>query len=67
MRINRRIENWKQAMGVVMLCNAALFAAICVADPSLELVGFGCFSLWMGVRLWTIGSKPAPAPRSSSV
>jgi len=65
MRINRRIDNWTQALGVVMLCNAALIAALCIANPTLQLFGLGCFSLWMGIRLWTAGFKPEPAPPSS--
>ena len=65
MRINSRITNWRQVLGVILLCNAAGSAAFCVADPSLQVVAFGYFSLWMGIRLWTIASKPAPVPPSS--
>jgi hypothetical protein len=61
-RINRRINNWKQAVGVVMLCNAALIGVFCIANPTLQLVGTGCFSLWLGIRLWIVGSKPEHAP-----
>jgi hypothetical protein len=59
MHFNRRLENWQQAFGVVMLANAALFVMLFAIRPMLGLVAYGAFSLWIGWRLWTVGSARA--------
>lgn len=54
---NPRINNWKQAFGVVLLCNAALAIVLCVLMFSWQLAGLAAFSFVLGYRLWTLGSE----------
>jgi hypothetical protein len=59
MRLNRRIENWPQTCGVVLLFSGAGLLAFAIFGGSWQDFGHAAFSLWLGSACWRAGCERA--------
>ena len=63
MQFGRRLYNWQQVFGVLVLAGAMCLWFTLMFQPSMRMAGAAAFASWLGGRLWMVGTKLAEHQR----